>query len=96
MATAAAKAANGISKTAAPLSAAVGLVDLTTYVRDNAPRIVSALSYAATRASELGHWNDMTAYSTLATEIGAQCGLFPAHQPAPGAPITMVAGAAGT
>ncbi len=96
MATATAKAANGISRTAAPSSAAVGVVDLTNYVRDNAPRIVSALSYASTRASELGHWNEMTAYSALATEIGAQCGLFLAHPALPGPPATMAAGAAGT
>lgn len=71
------KAANGITtKTAPPSSAAVGTVDLSTFVRDNAPRIVSALDCAAQYASVAGNWSERQAYLNISEGIIMQTGLY--------------------
>ena len=90
------KAANGIArKTAPPSSAAVGTVDLSFFVRENAPRIISALDCAAQQASVSGNWSERQAYLNIAEGLITNTGLYTTVGVGGGSPRGMAMAAAG-
>lgn len=69
-----AKNGKGTSLHAPAIASGATDAEIANYVRTNGPRLVTGLSYAASRAGEQENWAEMQGYIGIANQLGTLCG----------------------